>query len=307
VAIGAPAYARQLKGLLPPGAALLIRDSTIEDTLEAIAEELARLDARGEALIEEADPRTTAELITDWERVLGLPDGCVLELPATLADRRLAVAGKIAARGGQSRPFFIAAALALGFTSTISEFYSDVLRSGFRSGDRVNGIAWVHTWRLDTINALLLGMSFESTPVEGNATLFSTVGGTLGTTQHNYRVSAINANGETLANARRSHTPASGATNQIELTWASLFGATGYRIYAHRSGGAERFVVQVGATNFWVDDGSLTIWGSPFGALPSVNTAWVAPLPARVLSFECIMTRAAPGHSITLFAYSNPT
>ena len=71
----ASAYLSQLRALLPPGAALLREPGgRVERVLGVAAAELARVDARAAAVREEADPRTAAEMIADWERLLGLPD-----------------------------------------------------------------------------------------------------------------------------------------------------------------------------------------------------------------------------------------
>lgn len=118
-------YLSQLQALLPQGpawprepAALLTR------LLDAFADEFARLDARADQLIDEADPRTTYELLADWERVTGLPGTCALlaGIDFTVEQRRAALVTKLTERGGQSRAYFIAMAARLGFTVTITEF-----------------------------------------------------------------------------------------------------------------------------------------------------------------------------------------
>jgi uncharacterized protein YmfQ (DUF2313 family) len=71
------AYLSQLIGLLPPGDALPREPgSRLERLLAVPAGELARVDGRVEALLTESDPSRTAEMLTDWERALGLPDEC---------------------------------------------------------------------------------------------------------------------------------------------------------------------------------------------------------------------------------------
>ena len=72
-------------------------------------------------LLVESDPRSTLEMLPDWERAFGLPDPCVAE-PQTIADRRKALINRMTTKGGQSRPFFIGVAAALGYTITITEF-----------------------------------------------------------------------------------------------------------------------------------------------------------------------------------------
>lgn len=73
----ADAYLDQLLALLPPGAALVREPgSPLVRVLGVTAAELARVDARAEQLLLEADPQETAEMLSDWERALGLPDIC---------------------------------------------------------------------------------------------------------------------------------------------------------------------------------------------------------------------------------------
>jgi len=110
-------YYLALLHLLPPGKAFPRNDAGVmKATLMAMAVELAAVDARIDALIEEADPRTTLELLADWERV------CGLDALDTVALRQIAVTDKLTDIGGQSRAFFIAVALKFGFVITITEF-----------------------------------------------------------------------------------------------------------------------------------------------------------------------------------------
>jgi uncharacterized protein YmfQ (DUF2313 family) len=142
------AYARQLQQLLPRGAAFDIQnDSTHAAILLAVAAELARVDARAIDLADELDPRTAFETLTDWERILGLPDECTAGTAQTIAERQQAAAQKLIARGGQTAAFYVAIAAALGYPATVSEYR--VARSGtLRSGDRLCGEAWAYAWEL---------------------------------------------------------------------------------------------------------------------------------------------------------------
>ncbi|MCA3365641.1 MAG: DUF2313 domain-containing protein [Roseomonas sp.] len=73
----ASAYLSQLLALLPPGDALPREPgSRLERLLTVPAAELARVDGRVEALLVESDAARTTEMLTDWERALGLPDEC---------------------------------------------------------------------------------------------------------------------------------------------------------------------------------------------------------------------------------------
>jgi uncharacterized protein YmfQ (DUF2313 family) len=70
-------YLDQLGALLPTGPALPRHpDSALMRLLSMPAAELAAVDARAAALLAEADPRITSELLPDWETDFGLPDDC---------------------------------------------------------------------------------------------------------------------------------------------------------------------------------------------------------------------------------------
>lgn len=119
---GSDAYTQQLMALLPRGQAWPRQAGTLlHRLLSAIGIEFARIDARADDIVNEADARTTLEMMQDWERVLGLPDECTG--PAdTLQDRRNRVVQKLTTIGGQSKAFFIELAAALGYDIEITEF-----------------------------------------------------------------------------------------------------------------------------------------------------------------------------------------
>jgi uncharacterized protein YmfQ (DUF2313 family) len=116
-------YLSQLQALLPRGLAWAkSATSTLTMTLLAWADEFARIDRRCEDLINEADPRTTTELLPDWERVAALPDPCVT-IEQSTAQRRAALVSKLTMIGGQSRVYFIGIAEAMGYPgATIDEY-----------------------------------------------------------------------------------------------------------------------------------------------------------------------------------------
>ena len=113
-------YRDLLRKLLPPGRLWeAAPGSDLYKLLHAFGDEFSRLDGRIRALLEERDPRTTTEMITDWERFLGLPGNCG-SLSGTLAQRRLDAHSRLLSVGGQSEAYFISLAAALGITTTIS-------------------------------------------------------------------------------------------------------------------------------------------------------------------------------------------
>ena len=139
-------YLDDLKALLPPGIAWPRDGGTQDDVLGALAEELARVDARAADLLEEADPRTTAELLPDWERAFGLPDPCV-DLPDTYGERIVALVEKMSRIGGQSPTYFIALAARLGFTVTITEFDPFTVEDTVE--DTITGQDWQFAWQVN--------------------------------------------------------------------------------------------------------------------------------------------------------------
>ncbi|HUO23111.1 MAG TPA: putative phage tail protein [Caulobacteraceae bacterium] len=127
MALNASAYQTMLLQLLPPGLAWT-RDpsSTLAQLMLALADELAALDARVDDLLLEMDPRTTTELIGDWEAMCGLPDPCAGDVgDQSLAGRRTRIVAKLTELGGQSPAYLISVAAALGYTVTITEFLTD--------------------------------------------------------------------------------------------------------------------------------------------------------------------------------------
>lgn len=97
-----------------------VPDSPLVMTVRGLMGVVGRWAARvGRFLITEAFPPTSADLLPDWERVLGLPEPC-FPVAQTLAERRAAVVEKLQRRpGGQSRAYYIGLAIRLGYHETI--------------------------------------------------------------------------------------------------------------------------------------------------------------------------------------------
>ena len=119
--------------------------------LDAFGDEYARVHNRYLDLIEEADPRTTSEMIGDWERVFGLPDPCDTSPPTALADRQAALLAKILDTGGQSIAYYTEIAAALGVTITITEQqYGVPFRAGTgRAGEALSNVENVYYWQVN--------------------------------------------------------------------------------------------------------------------------------------------------------------
>lgn len=120
----------------------------------------------------------------------------------------------------------------------------------------------------------IAGIAVEqlSPPVQAAATT-STSGGTLPTASlYRYVVTAINALGETTVSNEQTITTGAGATNSNTVNWATVVGATGFKIYRTAAGGGtgtELLLTTVGLVITFIDTGAL----SPAGAQPTTNTA----------------------------------
>lgn len=138
-------YRRLLGQLLPLGPAWSVT-GTLGALLEALASGFAGVDARCFDLFREVDPRTTAELLVEWERVAGLPEDCVTG-PQTVEERRTALVARVTGTGGQSKRFFLELASRLGYTVTIDEFFSEA--AAIAAGIPYTGDGWAYTWRVN--------------------------------------------------------------------------------------------------------------------------------------------------------------
>ena len=139
-------YLAGLQGLLPKGKAWPRgAEATLTKLLAAWAQELARVDGRGDDLVNEADPAKAFEMLPDWERVCGLPDACS-DYEDTLAQRRESVAAKLAAWGGQSPAHFVALAAAHGYSVCLEECRPFTTMSACDQPIYDND--WAHTWRV---------------------------------------------------------------------------------------------------------------------------------------------------------------
>lgn len=164
-------YLRQMQALLPIGAAWPREDDAVlTRLLAAAADELARVDARSVQLMAEADPRTTVEILADWERNAGLPDLCVVLAGQTqgAVQRRAALASRLTQLGGQSVVYFTQLAAAYGYTVSISEF--KLFRAGAsRSGDQISNGDWIYAWKvsapLNTVVPFRAGQSVSGDAV----------------------------------------------------------------------------------------------------------------------------------------------
>ncbi|RTY72317.1 MULTISPECIES: YmfQ family protein [Pseudomonas fluorescens group] len=138
--------ADQLRLLLPP----VSYDGTapyLSATIEAEANAMNLADAQANRVYSTIFP-DSGEGLADWERVLALPDPCLIGQAQTVGQRVQAVVSKLQGRAGQSKAFFIALAKSLGYDITITTFRP--ARAGIaRAGDAINGGDWNFTWRVN--------------------------------------------------------------------------------------------------------------------------------------------------------------
>lgn len=148
------AIAEQLRLLLPPES-YDCNGPNISATIQAEANALTLTNAQANTVYSTIFPGS-GEGLSDWERVLGLPDQCVAGSAQTAGQRVRAIISKLQGRAGQSRPFFIALAKSLGYDITITTFRP--ARAGIaRAGDAINGGDWSFTWR---VNAPAVSVSY---------------------------------------------------------------------------------------------------------------------------------------------------
>jgi len=134
-------------------------DSIFFETNEGMAVELSRIEDRADTLLENLDPRTTFELLEEWERMVGIPDECQ-DVAGTIQERINAVVLKLTTRGGNtlSKQFMIDLAFSLGYVVTIEEPGVDMFRCGIsRCGDRLYGPLWKFWFQVIT-DTFVLGV-----------------------------------------------------------------------------------------------------------------------------------------------------
>lgn len=148
MAADADDYTLQLQQLEPKGPAWPEEgDSTSARVYPPVGNALALAHVSVQGLIDEADARTTQQLLVDWERVVGLPDEC-LDPPGSSAERRRRVVQRLTYQGGQSAAFFIAFLESLGYAgATVTEFRP--MRCNSKCNAALNQGGWRFGWRVN--------------------------------------------------------------------------------------------------------------------------------------------------------------
>lgn len=138
-------YANQLIALLPRGIAWQgAGDGLFGELALAIAAEFKRASDQMCILENESFPLNTTQLLWSWERVMGLPDRTITE-PQNTAERRAAVATKVATLASATPGFFIQLASDFGYSIEVIEYFP--ARAGrARIGDRINASGDEFNW-----------------------------------------------------------------------------------------------------------------------------------------------------------------
>lgn len=138
-------YARAFRGLMPRGRAWPEDETSVfHRVLKGLSGIYARSDAAAVALLKDAFPVGTVDLLPEWEASLGLPDPCAGPSP-TVEQRQAAVHARFISGGGQSRARFIEFAAALGFTIEI-EVYAPFIVDRSAVGEALADDAWSFAW-----------------------------------------------------------------------------------------------------------------------------------------------------------------
>ncbi|MFZ4171341.1 YmfQ family protein [Enterobacter ludwigii] len=135
---------REILGLLLPSEAYDPNGEQIAAEHEAEGNALQNAEDAADRVVQGVVPLGPNELLSDWERLLGLtpsPD-------ETISVRVTLVRAKINETGGLSRPYFINLALSLGYIITIDE--PQPFRVGInRMGDALYTRDTIWIWRVN--------------------------------------------------------------------------------------------------------------------------------------------------------------
>ncbi len=143
-------YLPMLLSLLPPGPIWEYEEGDdIYELLKALSYAYARIEARGQDLINEMDPRTTFELLSDWERVLDLP-GTNPNPAITTQERRDAIHGLLLGFGDPNRSFYEDLAEGLGYNAVVTQEQYSVWVPGSLVGNPLSQHEWRYVWHLIT-------------------------------------------------------------------------------------------------------------------------------------------------------------
>ena len=139
-------YNQMLGALLPRGPAWDAEDLL----LAGFSPSLAVVHGRGDALMQELDPRSVTELIDRYEQISGLPDSCAPTGAQTLQQRRQRLDAKLNLPGGINEAFYLAQLEALGYTGvTITRYNKSQFTCLSNCTDSLYSDDWRYYWQVN--------------------------------------------------------------------------------------------------------------------------------------------------------------
>jgi hypothetical protein len=163
----------------------------------------------------------------------------------------------------------------------------DAVRRAFATGPDIPGSPTVYAIRVNPGMQSKLDLPAGTVAALGppaRPTLTeSDTGGFLQPGTYNYRITALNANGETTPSPEATVVATVGAgvtTGSVLVVWPPMAGASGYRVYGRTPAG-ELFIAESPVATF-TDTGSIT----PSGALPGVDTTGGAASAVTLTSVD---------------------
>jgi hypothetical protein len=148
------------------------------------------------------------------------------------------------------------------------------------------------------IQSFTIGVATPS----GLALVAFTTGGSLAAATYYWKVTGLNATGETVGSNEVTATT-TGSTSSVTLSWQAMPGATSYRIYRGTTTGSEDHY-QASSTNSFTDTGAT----GTSGTVPVSNTTgttWTPTLPMTPL--QVVYVRNLPTSPGTLTPTITPT
>ncbi|MBX9944960.1 MAG: DUF2313 domain-containing protein, partial [Reyranella sp.] len=137
----AVSYARQMLAVFPTGPIWPTDLAGVwGGVLLGSADELVRVDQGADRLLRELDPRTTFDMLGDWEQAYGLPDPCTAP-PATIDGRRRRLVQLVTMKGSLSKRFLTELAYDLGYDVLLEEFAPATMGVS-RCGETMDGADW---------------------------------------------------------------------------------------------------------------------------------------------------------------------
>ena len=135
-------YAHQVEALLPRGPIWHRRQGGMLDAiLYALAREAARVDERANAVLEEADPRSSIEELERWFDEWGIPSECLAAIADPSREQmRQELLAKITSNLGLTAAFFESLAGTLGYQAKVTTFTEHTVDS------TVDDALWDEQW-----------------------------------------------------------------------------------------------------------------------------------------------------------------